>query len=699
MKSRNKKHLVITFIVILLLILLTTTFASSEGFYDSSKSTDPDSYQNLHENYYLDMEDVSFFKDPLAIMFHAIANIIFGGIKVLGLIATAIVKFSLSTDLFKVVGDFINPLFSGLNNYIFKGLSIFFISIAGFMFALKLVKRQISAIGAGIMSLLLVIVIANIFFTKPLAILENVNEVGNQISGDLLRAPYEATLKESSGNLKPEELSSELLWNILVHTPWQLLEFDDTKTAVKYEDKILKVSPGTDERKEAIEKISEKEEVFKANSAREIGRITTALVLFIFNLFIFMVVVMFCILILGYQAYAIILSLLGIFVIMLSLIPSFGLRVLWNWMSKIGAAILIKALLFFLLAIIFTIMDFVYSLSDTYGLLTSLFVIIAIVAILYLKKNAILDLFSKPIGSLASEINDMGSSSFNPVGSLREGAGNIRNLRLTRNHTYTEGNRGYSDDYEADIEPENRYSDIALRRASYVDESSQSESLPTSSQREAGLELLRRNYELSREKSENYASSTGEDVEYTPFVKRTMALRELNPDAEFDNRDVEMAARVVKRTEDMGGSVESLYREPEITVERSKPMSFSEHIPVSPAYEEFREDEASGSQDRDKSAIHDLRGIDYFRASFGEEKGEEFYNRLSDKYGEERVRNYSYEAQEGEKVTFSKVQRDLKEAPDEISVLSDPPIKEKVEEHTEDPKPVTRVREKRGDES
>lgn len=697
-----KKRVIGICAVILLVFISAACFVQAAGLYDGLEGDNAsgDSHLDNFDNYYLDMVSVSIFKSPMSNAYNGIANVIFGGIKGIGAWTVKVVRFALSADVFDMVEDAMQPLFGGIKSTIFDELSILMIAAAGGFFLIMLLKRQMTGIVTGIGTVLIVIVLAAVFFNNPMKILSSVNEISTELSGNVLNAPYEAAYGEENSTLSAEDKSAELLWNIIVHKPWQILEFGDTEIAEEYEDEILAL-PGGDERDELVEKMNKETGILGNSQIEQSDRIINGLFFLIFSLIISIIIMACSLLIIGFQIFAIFLGLLGGFVLLLALVPIYGLRLVGRWIVKILSALTVKVALVFALAVLIVTMDFVFGLLNTYGIMTVMFTLISIVLILYIKRKSLFNMFNLTPGQA---MNAALNANFNPVRDAQMEMNSFQNWQ--RNRDFKKGRKIKLENdklmneqlkFEKEMRLENqrqekaeieeasaRINNVYASQVRSMDDNTKNAGIPkehteastrtsvmadgqhvtyTKQQREAGIELLRENYSASKEQSETKARSLGKEPEYTTFVKRTDALRAMNPDAEFDRRDVEKMARMVQRTEAAGGTVEDLRRNTTANdqnvnaANRGRERRLSEtpagtHKETETAGRPERElkPEGSGSEHVRRE---NNRGIEYFKNNFGEEKGEKFYYSLSEKYGEENLQKFESD----KKLSYTEVRR------------------------------------------
>lgn len=699
-----RKRLIVVMALILTILICAASFVSAAGLYDDLEGkSGSDSHLEDYDNYYLDMVEASFFKNPGSNILNILANLIFAGIKGLGAWSVSVLRFALSTDIFDMVQDAMEPLFGGLKTSLFDSLSTLMIGIAAAFFVLMLARRQVANIVSGIGTVIIVLIVTFIFYTNPMGILSAVNDVSTDLSSSVLNAPYEAAYGKAGTTKSPADRSAELVWNIIVHKPWQILEFGDTDIANKYQDEILSIPEG-DERTELVENIEKDTGVLSSRQSEQLNRVTTGIFFLIFSLIIFIMMMAIALLIIGFQIFAIFLGLVGGFVFLLAIIPVYGLRLIGRWAVRILSAITVKVVLVFAVAILVVTMDFVFGLLDTYGMMAVMFTLIAIVLILYIKRKSLLNLFTLPPGQA---VNAALNTNFNPLSSVRSETNSfqtwqrnrtLNKLNKTKLENETMRKEAYIEDKETrkqekiekeeamarlnnvyannteSLEPSQNmqapmqsnqsistYSDMRVNQ-----NSKERQVAYTKQQREAGLELLRENYAKSKEQSESKARSLGKEPEYTTFVKRTDALRAMNPEAEFDRRDVEKMARMVQRTEAAGGTVEDLRRSTtsvalggEIELNRGQAARrFSDNrtaVDSSGSKTVGNGPERVAETSADNTVIRERRGIEYFKSNFGEEKGEKYYHSLSEKYGEENLQRF----QSDRKLSFTEVRRQV----------------------------------------
>lgn len=701
MKNNRRKRFALISGTVILIALTAVLYAYAESGGGAN--------MQYRGNYYIDCAKTSFFKNIGPSFFSLLNNLVFSAIKGLGEWNAAIIKFSLSADLFEIVDDLISPLFAAIHKYIFNGFSLTLIVLAGMYFIVLLAKQNMMGIISGIVSLVAVIALAGAFFLYPMDILTTVNNLSVELSASVLDAPYESsggTL--DTGNLSTAEKAENIVWNTLVHRPWQIIEFGDVETAERYERTILGMACDTKERQDYVQNMYEEKGLFAPTSSYQLERLSMGLLLLLFDALVFAVMSLFCILIIGYQFFAILLALLGTFIFLMALLPRYGLKLVGNWAVKILSTMAIRIVLIFFLTIIFVIMGYVYGLTGTYGVIPVLFLMVSIIAIIALKRKELLGLFSgydQPTGFVNKMLNADGNIIRHGVNQYQDlriagqrkemrnraeqqrevrdaiNAETLQNLsmrnEILRNKLATQENpadrqlseaqlREYHEKAAANIDVQHtrdmqraqqqeapgqpqteNAAPIQVRssaRAAGTTASTPAAGAYTRKQRAQGIELLRQSYEQSKTASEAEAQRSNQPVQYTPFVQRTNHLRAMNPDAEFDSRDVERAARIVHDTEARGGSVSELRTRMQTSqTAGNTDAAVKRRLSANEAQNPSTDQKSQAAPVRTTNDSHtekhvrqeesNLKGLAYFQVHYGDEKGERFYNTMREKYG------------------------------------------------------------------
>lgn len=690
MKTGTEKRTALLLLAVILLVSVTANFVFAEdgltpGINEAAENSGDTNFIKYRDNYSLDTEKISFFKNPMSTTFDGAANGLFAMQKGIATVQIYIFQIALESNILELLEEFITPFIDSMRNFIFEGFSLFFISICALLLLLKLaVNRQAQAI-SGLFQILLIVTLAFIFYNHPVDMMKAAGDVTKGVSDAVMEGPYNA-VNGSSTDTSMEGKVSALVWNLMVHKPWQTAEFGSIEKAREYEGEILKLTSESDERKELVEKLAKEQGLFSKSLTHQLERVFTLLVLGVMNLLIFLFLTAFCVLIVGYQFLILIYMLLGVFVFLLALIPYFSIELVKRWTFRILSACGTKILLVFFLSLLLVFIDAMYQFIDTQGLLFTLFMIIVIISMIYIKRKEILGLFTGfragdlTVPAAYQTMNRALDKDLNMVHNLnavytmrkrdRQEAGAFSgSLRQSNPEEHMGSSRESSGSgrktasgFSANAAMEGARSEKNAQ--SYSQESAGGElktaagSIARSTQDmsryfKKAEDLLQKQYEKSKTEAEETAERKGTEPEYGDFIRRTDAVRSLGAGS-FDQRDVSSLARILQLVEKKGGNIDNVVadsaaelhhevRRPANLFDRS--MNSGEAAPGT---------EPSGQTMAQKSQKF---GIEYFKETFGEEKGEDFYSAMTRKYDAVTVDRFG----SSEKLTYAQVQRQLKE--------------------------------------
>ena len=678
MKAIKGKRIVLLIVMVILTVIIAANFAFAEdGLYqnigEAAANSGDENFIQYRDNYYLDTQKISFFKSPMATVFDGMANGIFAIQKGTATVQISLFQMALQSNIIDLLEELITPFIDSMRVYIFDGFSLFFISLCALLLLLKLaVNRQAQAI-SGLFQILIVVALAFVFYNHPVEMMKVADGVTQGISDDVLQGPYNAVNGEAT-DASMEGKVSALIWNLMVHKPWQIAEFGSVSKSKTYEASILRYEPESDQRKELVEKLASEQKLFSKSSAYQLERIMILLVVGILNLIIFIFLTAFCVLIVGYRLLLLVYMMLGNFVFLLALIPYYSIELVKRWGYRILSACGTKILLAFFLSLLLVFMDAMYKFVDQQGLLFTMFMIIVIIAMLYIKRKEILGLFTGfRAGNLTvpgayqsmnraldrdlnmvdnlNSMNNMRRSDRSDQASYSTGTGESQ--RSTIKTARTERHAG-----EASFEPDTGMKEAAGSITRTTQDMSR--------YLKKAEDLLQKQYEKSKAESEESAERAGAEPKYGDFVRRTNAVRSLRA-GQFDQRDISSVARILQRVEKNGGDADRVIvgNEKELhAVEVKRPASLFDRSNI-------QQDANSGVNEgsgQNESQKPSKRGIEFFKENFGEEKGEEFYSAMTRRYEAVTVDSFS----SSDKLTYAQVQRQLKEREKEAKQNAEP---------------------------
>lgn len=655
----NKKTAILLLLLLIigafLIISTQQTYAASEsdGLYenieDAAKESGDTNLINNRDNYEIDTEKISFFKDPSSVIFNMATNFIFTLQRDFSKLLIVVFDFSMGTSISTILETFIEPFITGMKNTIFERFAVFMISICAFWFLIKIVTNRQSQVFSNMLSLIAIIVVAFAFFAYPVQLLKGLDNVSNEMANAVMDAPYDTISGDDNETISSKGKSSAVIWNLFVHKPWQLIEFGSVSKAQQFENDILKHKPGSDERKKAVQEIAEKENLFSKELSYQSGRCATAFILLLINIFLIIVLMLLCILILGYQFLLLLYVMLGIFVFLLALIPYYGMELVKKWGLKLLGAACMKVLLVFFLSILMVFMSVLYGYTDKFGLLCTMLIIIVMVSMIYLKKDEIIGLFSEfNIGSINFKTPEQ------MINRAMDQDANV--LSYMRNSKLgADISRQESGEFSG---KNNESNNVLGNTTSSKEYTSQFRDLKDSTENitktiqdmskyfTKAEDLLQKSYDKSKSESEEKAVRNNTEVEYGNFVNRTDAIREMGIGS-FDARDISSVANLVRSVELKGGDVEKIIDTNSDYINKPKiqrPSNLQDSLAK------------SGDQRVAEPPVSVRVGNEYFKNAFGDEKGENFYENMKKKYNPAVVEKFG----SAEKLTYSQIQRELK---------------------------------------
>ncbi|MDD4564940.1 MAG: hypothetical protein PHE79_05625, partial [Eubacteriales bacterium] len=149
MKITEKKRRVLFVAAVFLVFITAINFAFAEdGLYqnigEAAANSGDQNFIEYRNNYYLDTEKISFFKNPMITVFDGMANVLFAIQKGLASIQISLFQVSMESNILELLEEFISPFIDSMRTYIFEGFSLFLISICTLLLLINLaINRQV----------------------------------------------------------------------------------------------------------------------------------------------------------------------------------------------------------------------------------------------------------------------------------------------------------------------------------------------------------------------------------------------------------------------------------------------------------------------------------------------------------------------------------------------------------------------------
>lgn len=660
------------FFALILSLVIAITAGSVIGY---AESAEDDLYQDIdkvaaesgndyfvkyRDNYELDTEEMSFFKDTSSVILNILNAFLFSLQKNIATVVINIFAFSLSTNITEILAEYLQPFVDAMHEGLWGNLAVYAIAFAAFVLLIKLAQNRTAQALSSFLALVMIITMAFLFYAYPVELFEGIELVADGVSDEVLEGPYNAVA--GGGNADDAKgKASALCWDIFVHKPWQILEFGTVETAEKYELEILKYEPGSENRLKQVEKLADSENLFSKSVSHQMARLVTVSILFIFNLILMLLILAFSLLILGYKILLLFYMLLGIFIFLIALLPSFGAEIIRRWSTRTIGVAFTRVLITFFLAVILIFMDVIYSFVEEYGLVTVLLLMIVSIAAVWFERYRLVDLFagyrstSEQLPQSLRKSLNVDMNAIDTVQTLRYKALSSNPSRTSENEDDTDKTSGYgiagnyvrgngntleergnrnSANYSSDIRQSAEAMNVSADRLRTATDD-------MSSYFRHAEELLQKQYDYSKAKADEAAERENKPAEYDDFVKRTDKIR-LKGNGQFDNRDVSNVARIMKRTVEQGGSVQDVVTDGMSIYRRNRDIQRPQSL-------DYANSQTIRIQEKVPTPVKQQKGLEYFRGNFGEEKGEEIFEKLSQKYGTDVLREYSPDAAESSK--------------------------------------------------
>ncbi|HDX9614238.1 TPA: CPBP family intramembrane metalloprotease [Bacillus toyonensis] len=295
---------------------------------------------------------------------------------------------------------------------------------AGYIF---FIKRQPSKGLSELVKMVLVIAFIVTYIGNASTILKSANTISSEISVTVL-AKATGTVAGDPGRSKADAIFSvkKQIWDLLVERPYLFLQYgEDSKEKIgaKRVDELLAKAPGEDR-----EKIVQKEIKDQGNQMMVISSVGERLVFtvmyYVVNTFAGVPVIAFCLLIVAFQLWFLVMSIISPIVMAVALLP--GHRgVIESWASQWIRPLALKIFMSVMLVIIFTVAELLYVLPEAgvAGYVSTMIFQILVFVLCYIFRGNIVAAFSKVRG-VYETVTNISLMTENFVDKGKEYAGN-----------------------------------------------------------------------------------------------------------------------------------------------------------------------------------------------------------------------------------------------------------------------------------
>ncbi|MHB0800271.1 CPBP family intramembrane metalloprotease [Bacillus thuringiensis] len=227
-------------------------------------------------------------------------------------------------------------------------------------------KRQFSVGLNELVKTVCVIAFVLVFIGNAGTVLKTANTISSEVSTTIL-AKATGTVAGDPGRSQKDAISAvkKQIWSILVERPYLFMQYgEDSKEKIGKErvETLLKLKPGTNRSKNVDDEVKNKNnQMMKLDSVGD--RIIFTIIYYIVNTFVGVPILVFCLLIVAFQLWFLVMSLIAPIVLAVALLPGHR-RVIESWATQWIRPLALKVLMSIMLVIIFTVSELLYVLPE-----------------------------------------------------------------------------------------------------------------------------------------------------------------------------------------------------------------------------------------------------------------------------------------------------------------------------------------------
>ncbi|HDV8369867.1 TPA: CPBP family intramembrane metalloprotease [Bacillus cereus] len=364
------------------------------------------------------------------------ANMAFQLNVVLGQLTIFLVDQALNLDIVDAVADKLGAAMQniagiGKGGFLSSGLFPAIIGIAcvlsacyaGYIF---FIKRQPSKGLSELVKTVLVIAFIVTYIGNASTILKSANTISSEISVTVL-AKATGTVAGDPGRSKADAIFSvkKQIWDLLVERPYLFLQYGEDskeKLGAKRVDELLAQAPGKDRENKVQDEVKNGNQMMVISSVGE--RLVFTVMYYVVNTFAGVPVIAFCLLIVAFQLWFLVMSIISPIVMAVALLPGHR-RVIESWASQWIRPLALKIFMSVMLVIIFTVAELLYVLPEAgvAGYVSTMIFQILVFVLCYIFRGNIVAAFSRARG-VYETVTNISLMTENFVDKGKEYAGN-----------------------------------------------------------------------------------------------------------------------------------------------------------------------------------------------------------------------------------------------------------------------------------
>ncbi|TFZ09412.1 CD3337/EF1877 family mobilome membrane protein [Bacillus cereus] len=355
---------------------------------------------------------------------------------ILGQLTIFLVDQALNLDIVDAVADKLGAAMQNIagiekGGFLSSGLFPAIIGIAcvlsacyaGYIF---FIKRQPSKGLSELVKTVLVIAFIVTYIGNASTILKSANTISSEISVTVL-AKATGTVAGDPGRSKADAIFSvkKQIWDLLVERPYLFLQYGEDskeKLGAKRVDELLATPLGKDRDEKIKKEVKDGNQMMVISSVGE--RLVFTVMYYVVNTFAGVPVIAFCLLIVAFQLWFLVMSIISPIVMAVALLPGHR-RVIESWASQWIRPLALKIFMSVMLVIIFTIAELLYVLPEAgvAGYVSTMIFQILVFVLCYIFRGNIVAAFSKVRG-VYETVTNISLMTENFVDKGKEYAGN-----------------------------------------------------------------------------------------------------------------------------------------------------------------------------------------------------------------------------------------------------------------------------------
>lgn len=347
------------------------------------------------DNYKLDLEKTGI-TEILDAGLNAVANMLFSAFKLLGTLACAVVYFCLDFSFADAFSGVITDIQSELIGGVYQQLWLLAVMILAGFILIKLAKKDLAGILVDFSMVILVSALSILMVKNSSSVLTATTDLTKSVAESVFSGldGVMQDAQEAQNGKGYAKNAVGALWVDLIHVPWLTMEFGDAQVDDEVVEQILSLEPGSSDRTDIVEDLDDETGCFdKGRGVDRLGMLLCYAIPFTLKIGVFIAVALMQML--G-QFLAVFVILLATFVLVLAMIPSYGMSVLKKWVDKFVDVHLSMMILSFLLAIMIWLNKVIFSYAGTFGWFITLLIQSVICLLLVMNYRTILFMLLHP---------------------------------------------------------------------------------------------------------------------------------------------------------------------------------------------------------------------------------------------------------------------------------------------------------------